>query len=199
MFGLKELKGGIMEMKLEYVLIGLVVFAVLIGGWAMLAYNGIVGASQGVDSQWGNVNTVYQRRADLIPNLVSSVKGYMTYEGGLLANITALRSQWQNAKTTEDKIAAGSGMDSAISRLLMVTENYPNLKADASVSKLMDELAGSENRISVERMRYNDAVKEYNMKVLYFPGSIIANMFGFHQKPYFQAAAGAENVPQVKF
>ena len=188
-----------MEMKVEYVLIGLVVFAVLVGGWAMLAYNGLVGASQGVDAQWANVNTVYQRRADLIPNLVSSVKGYMGYESGLLENITALRSQWQNAATTADKIAAGSAMDSAISRLLVVAENYPDLKASESTNKLMDELAGSENRISVERMRYNDAVKAYTLQTKYFPGSIIANMFGFKEKPYFEASAGAENAPQVKF
>lgn len=184
-------------MKLEYVLIGLVVLAVLVGGWVMATYNGLVGASQGVDAQWANVNTVYQRRADLIPNLVASVNKYMKYESGLLENITALRSQWQNAATTSDKIAAGSAMDSAISRLLVVAENYPELKADESTNKLMDELAGSENRISVERMRYNDAVKEYNLKTMYFPGSIVANMFGFKEKAYFQAAAGSENAPKV--
>ena len=188
-----------MEMNIKYVLVGLLVFAVLVGGWVMLTYNGIIGASQAVDAQWGNVNTVYQRRADLIPNLVSTVKGYMTYEGGLLTNITALRSQWQNAQTTDQKIAAGSAMDSAISRLLVVSENYPQLKADEQSNMLMDELAGTENRISVERMRYNDALKEYNMKVMYFPGSIIANMFGYTVKPYFEATAGAETAPVVKF
>ena len=188
-----------MEMKMEYVLIGVVALVVIFGGWALMTYNGIISASQGVDAQWGNVNAVYQRRADLIPNLVSSVKGYMTYEGGLLENITALRSQWESAQTTDQKIAAGSAMDSAISRLLVVSENYPDLKASPLVANLMDELSGSENRISVERMRYNTAVQAYNLQIMYFPGSIIANMFGFHLKPYFQASAGAENAPQVNF
>ena len=179
------------------VLLGILVVAGGVGLWAMATYNGLVSQSQAVDSQWANVESSYQRRADLIPNLVSTVKGYMKYESGLLENITALRSQWGAAKTTEDKIASGSAMDSAISRLLVVAENYPELKASESTSRLMDELAGTENRISVERMRYNDAAKGYNTAIKMFPGSFIANMFGFKEKPYFQAQAGAETAPKV--
>lgn len=179
------------------VLLGILIVAGGVGLWAMATYNGLVGQAQAVDSQWANVESSYQRRADLIPNLVSTVKGYMKYESGLLENITALRSQWGAAKTTEDKIAAGSAMDSAISRLLVVAENYPELKASDSTNRLMDELAGSENRISVERMRYNDAARGYNTAIKMFPASFIANMFGFKEKPYFQAQAGADAAPKV--
>ncbi len=176
-------------------IIGGVLVIVLI--WGVLTYNGLVAQSAAVDGQWAQVQTAYQRRADLIPNLVSSVNKYMRYEGGLLENITALRSQWANAKTPEDQIAAGSAMDSAISRLLVVSENYPDLKADTSVSKLMDELAGSENRISVERMRYNDAVKSYNVAIHTLPTNIVAGMMGLKDRPYFQASAEAQKVPVV--
>lgn len=180
-------------------ILGIIVLAGLVGLWAMGTYNGLVSKGQAVDAQWANVQTSYQRRADLIPNLVSTVKGYMTYEAGLLENITALRSQWGSAKTTEDKIAAGTAMDSAISRLLLVYENYPELKANQNVAQLMDELAGSENRISVERMRYNSAAKEYNTAMKLFPASVVANFAGFKEKPYFEAQAGAENAPKVEF
>lgn len=176
---------------------GIVLVVLLLGAWAMGTYNDLIAKQQGIEAQWGQVQVVYQRRAELIPNLVSSVNKYMKYEGGLLENLTALRSQWANAKTPEDKIAAGSGMDSAFSRLIAVSENYPQLKADASVSKLMDEVTGSENRISVERMRYNDAVKSYNIAIRTLPTNLIAGMMGLQAKPYFQAQAGAENAPKV--
>ena len=175
------------------------IMALFVGLWVMGTYNSMVSASQGVDGQWGNVNSVYQRRADLIPNLVESVKGYMTYEGKTLTAVTEARSAWAKAGTVEDKIQAGTAMDSAISRLLVTMEAYPQLKASESMNKLMDELAGTENRISVERMRYNDVVKSYNTMIKYFPGSVIANMGGFREKPYFEAQAGAENAPTVKF
>lgn len=174
-----------------------VVLALIAGLWALGTYNDLVAQSQGVDAQWAQVQVVYQRRADLIPNLVSSVKGYMKHESGLLESITALRSQWAAAQTPEDQVRVGSQMDSAFSRLIVVAENYPELKADASVARLMDELAGSENRISIERMRYNDAVRRYNLAVRSFPSSLLASWGGFKERPYFQAQAGAESAPAV--
>ena len=189
---------GQMEILLGVVGVGILV-VLFAGLWIMGTYNSLVSASQGVDEQWANVNSVYQRRADLIPNLVSTVKGYMKYEGSTLTAVTEARSAWAKAGTVDEKIAAGSTMDSAISRLLVTMENYPQLKANEGTNKLMDELAGTENRISVERMRYNELVKGYNMQTKYFPGSIIANMFGFREKPFFQAAAGSENAPKVSF
>jgi len=185
------------KIGMTHVLIAVLVLFALVGGWALLTYNGMINASQGVNSQWANVESSYQRRADLIPNLVATVSGYMKYESGLLANITALRSQWGAAKTPEEKIAAGSAMDSAISRLLVVAENYPELKASANTQQLMDELAGTENRISVERMKYNDAARSYNVMILYFPNNVIAGIGGFHEKAYFKADEGAQTAPKV--
>lgn len=180
--------------------LGILFIAVLfVGLWAMGMYNSMVTASAGVDAQFANVDSVYQRRADLIPNLVESVKGYMAYEGKTLTAVTEARSAWAKAGTVDEKIAAGTSMDSAISRLLVTMEAYPQLKASESTNKLMDELAGTENRISVERMRYNEVVKSYNTMIKYFPGSVIANMGGFREKPYFEAQAGSENAPKVKF
>ena len=141
-----------------------------------------------------------QRRNDLIPNLVNTVKGYAAYEKGVFEAVTNARSQWSKASTVEDKVKAASATDSALSRLLVVAENYPNLKADQSYLKLMDELAGTENRIAVERMRYNESVQDYNITVRVFPGNIISGIFGY--KPatgYFKAEEKATTVPEVKF
>lgn len=194
----KEGQRGQMEILLGG--IGVFILIVLFAGlWVMGTYNSLVGASQNVDGQWANVNSVYQRRADLIPNLVSSVKGYMKYEGATLTAVTEARSAWAKAGTVDEKIAAGSTMDSAISRLLVTMEAYPQLKANEGTNKLMDELAGTENRISVERMRYNDLVKGYNVQTKMFPSNIIAGMFGFKEKTFFQAAEGSDKAPKVSF
>lgn len=198
--GGEEVKGQGGEAIIMLGFVGVIFLAVLfVGMWALGLYNSMVTASANVDGQFANVDSVYQRRADLIPNLVESVKGYMAYEGKTLTAVTEARSAWAKAGTVDEKIAAGTGMDSAISRLLVTMEAYPQLKASESTNKLMDELAGTENRISVERMRYNEIVKSYNMMIKYLPGSIIANMGGFREKPYFEAQAGSENAPKVKF
>lgn len=163
-------------------------------------YNKIISDHETITARWAQVENQLQRRNDLIPNLVNTVKGYAAHEKNLFEDITNARSQWAKANTMEEKVKAATGIDAALSRLLMVVENYPNLKADQSFLKLMDELSGTENRIAVERMRYNDAVKDYNITVKTFPGNIIAGMFGY--KPatqYFKAEERAKAVPEVKF
>ncbi|MFA6281553.1 MAG: LemA family protein, partial [Candidatus Omnitrophota bacterium] len=153
-----------------------------------------------ITANWAQVENQLQRRNDLIPNLVNTVKGYAAHEKNVLEDVTKARSQWANAGTVEEKVKAAGAVDSALSRLLLVVENYPNLKADQSFLKLMDELAGTENRIAVERMRYNEAVKDYNIAVRKFPGNVIAGMFNF--KPateYFKAVESATSVPKVEF
>lgn len=163
-------------------------------------YNGIVSRHETITASWAQVENQLQRRNDLIPNLVNTVKGYAAHEKTVLEEVTNARSQWGKAATVEEKVKAASQIDGALSRLLLVVENYPNLKADQTFLKLMDELSGTENRIAVERMRYNGAVRDYNVSVRRFPGNVIANMYGY--KPatgYFAAEEGAKKVPEVKF
>jgi len=173
----------------------IIVFTVVIS-----VYNGIVSKHETIPARWSQVENQLQRRNDLIPNLVNSVKGYASHEKTVFEEVTKARSQWAKANTVDEKVKAAQATDSALSRLLLVVENYPQLKADQTFLKLMDELSGTENRIAVERMRYNEAVKEYNIAVRTFPGNIIANMFGY--KPateYFKAEERAKSVPEVKF
>ena len=163
-------------------------------------YNGLVSFHENITEKWSQVENQLQRRNDLIPNLVNTVKGYAAHEKTVFEDITNARSQWAKAANVDDKVKAASAIDSALSRLLMVAENYPNLKADNTFLKLMDELAGTENRISVERMRYNQAVRDFNIAVRSFPGNVIAGFSGF--KPateYFKAQESAQKVPEVKF
>ena len=170
---------------------------VILAIWLWGSYNNFVVLSQNIDNQWAKVEVQYQRRIDLIPNLVSTAKGYMQFEKSLLDDITSLRSRWMSATTVEDKVNYGNALDSALGRLLVTYENYPDLKSIQAVSSLMDELAGTENRIAVERSRYNDMVRDYNTATKVFPSNILANMFGFKERTYFQATQGAETVPQV--
>lgn len=167
--------------------------------WAVGAYNGLVTSEEGVQAQWANVESSYQRRFDLIPNLVSTVQGVADFEKDTYTAITEARSQWSNAQSTGDKIAAANGLESALSRLMVVVENYPQLKANENFLSLQDELAGTENRINVERNRYNEQVKQFNVKVRRFPTNIIAGMFGFETKNPFEAQNGAEVAPTVSF
>lgn len=163
-------------------------------------YNGIVSRHEAITAKWAQVENQLQRRYDLIPNLVNSVKGYAAHEKTVFEEVTKARSQWANAATIDDKVRAASGMDSAVARLLVVAENYPDLKADQTFLRLMDELSGTENRIAVERMRYNEAVRDYNVTVRKFPGNIVASAFGY--KPaseYFKSEEQAKNAPEVKF
>jgi len=169
----------------------------IIGLWFIGTYNSLVMLNQAVDNQWAQVQTQYQRRIDLIPNLVNTAKGYMQFEKSLLEQITSLRSQWMSAASVDDKVNYGNSLDSALGRLLLVYENYPTLKSDTTIARLMDELSGTENRISVERMRFNDRIRDYDTAIKFFPTNVIAGMFGFKERPYFQAQPGSEIVPQV--
>jgi LemA protein len=166
--------------------------------WVMGSYNGLVSSDESVNEKWANVQTAYQRRADLIPNLVETVKQYSDYEGSVLTEITNARASVGKANTPAELQAADAELNSALSKLLVVVENYPNLKANENYLSLQDELAGTENRIKTERDIFNNAVKGYNIKVRRFPTNIIAGMFGFEKKEGFEAAEGAENAPSVK-
>ena len=181
-------------------LIGLGIVALLIIVSFIAAYNGIVTKHESITARWAQVENQLQRRNDLIPNLVNSVKGYASHEKTVFEEVTNARSQWGKANTLEEKVKAAPGIDTALARLLLVVENYPNLKADQTFLALMDELSGTENRIAVERMRYNEAVRDYNITVRVFPGNVIAGVFGY--KPaneYFKAEEKAKAVPEVKF
>jgi LemA protein len=182
------------------VAIAIVVVAVLaIGGWLAGTYNSLVTKSQAIDAQWAQVETQYQRRFDLIPNLVNSVKGLMTQEKTIFDNIAQARTKYGSAATVNEKAAAAGEIETALGRLLVVVENYPEIRSSTVVVGLMDELAGTENRISVERRRYNDMVRTYNTSVKTFPTNMIAGMFGFGEKEYFKSVSGADKAPKVEF
>lgn len=166
---------------------------------AVGARNHLVALDENVNNAWANVETVLQRRYDLIPNLVNTVKGYAAQEKGVLEEITRLRSQWGEARTPEQKAETASQLEGALGRLMVVVENYPELKSNQNFLALQDELAGTENRISVERRRYNDAVRDYNVTRRRFPTAIFARLFGFGSRAPFEAAAGAETAPRVEF
>ena len=180
--------------------------AVQLIGIALLAtpltacsYNKFVGQEEAVKAQWAQVQNQLQRRNDLIPNLVETVKGYATHEESVFKDIADSRSKLLNAKTPDETIAAANQQTSALGRLLVVVENYPNLKANEQFNGLMDELSGTENRIAVERMRYNERVQEYNTARRQFPANITASLFGFKEYPLFNAPTAAEQVPKVNF
>jgi LemA protein len=175
------------------------IIVLLFGGWFLITYNGLVAAEEGVDAQWAQVESQYQRRADLIPNLVETVKGFAAQEKEIFIEVTKYRSQWSEATTQEEKIEAAKGMDSALARLLVVVENYPQLKSNENFLALQAQLEGTENRVAVERMRYNEKVRDYNTRTKRMPTVFIANIFGFDSKLYFKAEEGAEDVPEVKF
>ncbi len=177
----------------------IIVILLIIGGGVWGTYNSLVTKSQAIDGQWAQVETQYQRRFDLIPNLVNSVKGYMTQEKTVFDNLADARSRYAGAVTTDEKAAAGGEVEAALARLLVVMENYPNLRSIEAITGLMDELAGTENRISVERRRYNELVRDYNTAIKTFPRNILAGMFGFSEREYFQSVSGADQVPKVEF
>jgi LemA protein len=183
---------------------------ILIGiySWASGIYNKAVTLEQEVKESWGNVNTAYQRRNDLIPNIVSTVKGYAEHEKSTLTAVIEARAKAtavtiDPTKVTPEQLAAfnsaQSGVSSSLSKLLVSVEQYPNLKADASFMKLQDELASTENQILTARTRFNEAVKPYNNNINTFPRNILAGMYGLKEKPYFEAVAGSEKAPEVKF
>ena len=188
-----------------------IIAAVLIIGiysWASGIYNNAVTLEQDVKESWGNVNTAYQRRNDLIPNIVNTVKGYAEHEKSTLTAVIEARAKAtaitiDPTKVTPEQLAAfnsaQSGVSSSLSKLLVSVEQYPNLKADASFMKLQDELASTENQILTARTRFNEAVKPYNNNINTFPRNILAGMYGLKEKPYFEATTGSDKAPEVKF
>jgi len=177
----------------------IIIILVLLALLFIPKYNSLVTAEESVDSKWAQVENQLQRRYDLIPNLVESVKGYAKHEQDIIASISEARSQMGNARSPEEQALANDALNGALSRLLVVVEIYPNLKADANFRQLMDELAGTENRLAVAREDYNNEVQTFNKNVKRFPGNLIAGMFGFEQKEYFKATAGSEKAPSIDF
>ncbi|CAN5838709.1 LemA family protein [soil metagenome] len=171
----------------------------VLGLFGVSRYNALVAKRETVDNSWAQVQNVLQRRADLIPNLVATVKGYAAHEKEVFEHVADARAKLAGAKTPAEASAANSQLDGALSRLLVVVESYPQLKANENFIRLQDELAGTENRISVERMRYNDVVRDYNQTIKRFPTSLFAGMTGFSAKDYFEADAKAQNAPEVRF
>ena len=163
------------------------------------SYNKFMAQEQGIKAQWAQVENQLQRRNDLIPNLVESVKGYAAHESGVFQSIADARAKMAGAQTPADKITAANAETSALGRLFVVVENYPNLKADAQFARLMDELAGTENRLATERMRYNDRVRDYETMRRQFPSNLTAKMFSLKEYPYFEVPADAKAVPKVDF
>lgn len=162
-------------------------------------YNSFVSQTNQTEAQWQQVEVQYQRRVDLIPNLVESVKGIMKQEQKIFGDVTSARAKYTGATSTESKVRAAGELEGTLSRLFAIFENYPQLKSDQTVLKLQDEIAGTENRVAVERRRYNELVQNYNISVTTLPGKLFASIFGFGPKTYFEAAPGSENAPKVEF
>src|SRR3989338_2275416 len=166
----------------KYILIGLVIFVLIFGGTGISKYNQLATLDESVTAAWSQVENVLQRRNDLIPNLVNTVKGYAAHEKEVFENIANARAKLAGAKTINEKVAASGELDSALSRLLLIVERYPDLKANQNFLALQDELAGTENRITVERQRYNEVVRSYNVLVKSFPTNLMAKVVGFEVK-----------------
>lgn len=191
-----------MDSKKKTLIIVLVVIALLaISAYSFFAgnYNKFVSLDQAVKSSWAQVENQLQRRYDLIPNLVETVKGYAKQEKDVLIEVTNARARVGGAGNVPDKIAANNELSGALSRLLLVVEKYPDLKSNQNFLHLQDELAGTENRIAVERMRYNEAVKTYNQAIKSFPANLLAGMFGFKEGAFFDAPKEAKVAPKVQF
>ena len=168
-------------------------------GLSGCSYNRFTGSEEAIKAQWGEVQNQLQRRNDLIPNLVETVKGFAAQEREIFTSIAASREKLAGARTPDETIKAANEQSAALNRLLVVVENYPNLKSDANFQRLMDELAGTENRIATERMRYNESVQAYNTTRRKFPSNITAKMFSFKEYPYFEVPPEAAKVPTVNF
>ncbi len=183
-------------MKKPLIIIGVIAIILVFSLFGY--YNKFVTANEGVDGQWAQVESQYQRRFDLIPNLVNSVKGVMTQEKEVFGMIADARTKYAGANSVNEKAGAATEVESALSRLLVIMENYPVLKSAENVTTLMAQLEGTENRISVERKRFNDAVRGYNVMVKRFPANMLAGMFGFDERNYFEVVEGADVVPTVE-
>lgn len=188
--------------------IALIAVAVFLVIWVVRTHNSMAKEEEKVNGQWANVESQYQRRADLIDNLVATVKGYATHESETLQNVTEARAKATQVTVDPENLtperlqeyqAAQGELGSALGRLMLIVENYPDLKANQNFLELQSQIEGTENRIQVERSRYNDAVRDYNAMIRLMPRSIVASMFGFERKPFFEAESGAEKAPQVSF
>lgn len=182
--------------KRKYIIIGIVLAIIL---FFFSSYNSLVAKDEGVKSQWSQVESVYQRRFDLIPNIVSTVKGAAKQELEVFKQISDARTRYAGAKTTDERSAATGALESSLARLLVIVENYPTLKSQESFQALIAELEGTENRINVERQRFNEAVRTYNTATRKFPHSITAKVFNFPSHQLFEAQAEAKNAPKVEF
>jgi len=184
-------------MNKPLIIVGIIVLFLIFGTTG--SYNKFVTREEGVDAQWANIETVLQRRFDLIPNLVNTVKGFAKHEKELFTNVTRLRSQWASAGTANEKVGVANEMQGALGRLMLVAENYPQLKSNQNFLALQEELSGTENRISVERRRYNESVQSYNIAIRRFPGRLLAGLFGFEKRTAFEAVPEAAEAPVVEF
>src|ERR1700736_5731648 len=188
-------------MKIALIVLAvLLIIALMVGSWFIGIRNQMAIKREAVNASWAKVDVVLQRRADLIPNLVETVKGFAAQEQAVFGDIAKARSALLNASTPGDKIAANQRLDSALGRLLVVVENYPQLKSNENFLRLQDELAGTENRIAVERRRYNETLQDYNTYISLFPNNVIAGMSGFSRNDaYFKTDEGARQAPKVDF
>jgi LemA protein len=187
-------------MKGALIVVGVIVLLLLVvGGGLMSTRNSLVAEREAVRAAFTQVDVVLQRRLDLIPNLVETVKGFAAQEKAVIDSVTSARAAMIGARTPEERIGANAQLESALSRLLVVVENYPQIKSNENFLRLQDELAGTENRIAVERRRYNEVAMRYNTDIQLFPKNIVASMFGFQEEPYFSADPAAKQPPQVKF
>jgi len=184
---------------MKKITIGIIAIVLLAALYGWTTYNRLVTGRENVDNQWAQVETQYQRRFDLIPNLVESVKGIMAQEQAVFNAIAEARTRYSGASTIDEKAIAAGQVENSLGRLLVVMENYPQLKSAENVQTLMAQLEGTENRVSVERKRFNDMVRDFNLTIKRFPSNIVAGIFGFNQRSYFESAAGAENAPKVEF
>lgn len=186
--------------KTLLIVVGILVLIVLVPFLYLKGtYNSLVTLDEGVKAAWAQVENQLQRRYDLIPNYVETVKGYAAHEKEVFVKVTEARSRVAGANTIDNKIQANNELSSALSRLLVVVERYPELKANTNFIRLQDELAGTENRIAVERRRYNETVKVYNIKIRRFPTNMIAGMFGFEKATFFEVPKERQEAPKVKF
>jgi len=188
-------------MKILLVVVGIVLLVgIMFGGKFVSVRNDLATQDEAIKASWAQVDVALQRRADLIPNLVNTVKGFAAHEKAVIDSVTAARAQLGGARTPQEKIAANNQLDGALSRLLVVVENYPNLKANENFMRLQDELAGTENRIAVERRKYNEVVQRYNTQIVLFPNNLIASMSGFQRNDaYFKVDPGSRAAPAVAF
>ncbi|MDP3901426.1 MAG: LemA family protein [bacterium] len=181
--------------KTTWIILGIIVLVVI---YVLVSYNSFVSLSESVDNQWAQVETQYQRRFDLIPNLVNSVKGILTQEQEIFGAIAEARTRYAGANTVADKVASANEVETSFGRLLAIMENYPQLQSSENIQTLMAQLEGAENRVSVERQRFNDNTRVYNVTIKRFPANILASLFGFAEKAYFESIEGSEEAPVVE-